>query len=87
MSDRQIVYTAITPKGPQPAADLPPGVFEYGVGANAIAPKFPRILFGEVAQYDEAEDDVPEGYVPVRVGHGRRSRVVAAPIAQIRAAN
>lgn len=88
MSDRQIVYTVIAPKEPaRPVADPLPGVFDYGVGANALAPKFPRVLFGEVAQYDEAEDDVPDGYAPVRVGHGMRSRVVAAPMGHIRAVN
>lgn len=40
------------------------------------------VLFGEVAQYDECEEDIdPETQVPVRC----RGRVMAAPVAALRA--
>ena len=82
MSDAQIVYATIRPKGdPAPRGDLPPGVFEYGSGATAPVAKFPRVLFGEIAQYDESEDLVEDGYVPVRMYSGR---VIGAPLDQIR---
>ena len=82
MSDAQIVYAVIRPKGETaPPVDRLPGLFDYGSGTNTLTPKFPRILFGALAQYDESEDLVEDGYVPVRMHNGR---VIGAPLDQIR---
>lgn len=76
----QIVYTVIQPAAtPRRCSSLP----AEALGLAPVTPRFPRILFGALAQYDEAEDDVDDGFAPVRVG-GPRGRVIAAPLQQIR---
>ncbi|WP_280265337.1 hypothetical protein [Nocardia wallacei] len=84
--EAQLVYTTIKPTGaPPPRCSALPAEAVGGVLATlASGIRWPRVLFGTVAQYDEAEEDVPAGHVPVRVGHGRRSRVIAAPLHRIR---
>jgi hypothetical protein len=81
MPDAQIVYTVVQPsrRAPRRCSPLPADA----VPSVPVAPRFPRILFGTVAQYDEAEDEVDEGFVPVRVGVVR-TRVIAAPLDAIR---
>jgi hypothetical protein len=85
MPGSELVYAVIQPKesAPRPVVDLP-GLLDYGHATNApVRPKFPRVLFGKVAQFDESEDLVEDGYVPVRMHNGR---VIAAPLSQIRPA-
>ncbi len=79
----QLVYTVIQPHRYERkrCSPLPSGA----VSRIPPRPRFPRVLFGEIAQYDEAEDDVEDGYVAVRVGF--RGRVIAAPLHEIRAAD
>ncbi|MBB5915273.1 hypothetical protein BJY24_004140 [Nocardia transvalensis] len=83
----QIVYTTVAAAGggyrPR-CTPIPVEAIGGVVALLAIRPPMPRVMFGAVAQFDECEeDDVPDGYVPVRVG-GSRGRVIAAPMHRLR---
>lgn len=80
----QLVYKTVQPARSRPRCTSLPAEAVGGVLALLAEPRMPRILIGVVAQYDEAEDDVPDGFVPVRIGHGHRGRVIAAPVHDIR---
>ncbi|WP_433592324.1 hypothetical protein [Nocardia sp. CA-145437] len=73
----QLVYFRIPPRAPdrcRPFSALRSAVPPPGAAAA-------RCLVGEVAQFDECEDEIDEAtQVPVRY----RGRVMAAPLAAIR---
>ncbi|WP_280393241.1 hypothetical protein [Nocardia wallacei] len=79
----QLVYKTVQAARPRPRCTPIPVDALGGLLALPVEPRIPRVLFGEVAQFDECEDDIPDGYVPVRVGHGRRTAVIAAPMHDI----
>lgn len=74
---QQLVYFQVPQEPPGPCR-------EFVELRSAVPPPVSaaaRCLVGEVAQFDECEDDVdPYSQVPVRY----RGRVMAAPLSQIR---
>ncbi|WP_280336590.1 hypothetical protein [Nocardia wallacei] len=82
----QLVYKTVQAAAPRRPRCAPVPVEALGgLLALPVEPRMPRVLFGEIAQFDEcAAEDVPDGFVPIRVGYGRRSCVLAAPVRDIR---
>lgn len=75
----QLVYTVIKPD-PRPRPCGAPVAALGGLLALTPSPRWPRIMFGEVAHPDESEDEVEDGCVAVRV----RGRVISTPLYALR---